>query len=275
MARPIKKGSTDQSTEILIIDNTTGLPETAVEHNTTGINLWYRRLGGLKVSITEVALVALDSAHSDGGIEHIGNGKYRLDLPDAAFAAGVNGVSVGGTVTGMIVIGNEHALVDYDPYDAVHNAEAVKTVIEAAGSHLALIKAITDWQRSCSGTVVVVNPGTDTIFDLTAVIGTLSTDDDEHNNMEISFLDVSGSVKTTRKVNDLDGVNGRVTVDEPLQFPIQDGVDTFILWNRYSPTAAAGGGATAEEVHKYDVTGINTPGQAGYEFRQSGSHLSK
>jgi len=42
-------------------------------------------------------------------------------LPDAACAAGVgeNGVMVGGTVTGMIVIGCYIPLVDYDPYDSV------------------------------------------------------------------------------------------------------------------------------------------------------------
>jgi len=121
MGRPIKKGSTDQSTVIRIIDSTTGLPETVVEHNTSGIDLWWRREKETKTAITEAALAALDSAHSDGGIEHIGDGYYRLDLPDAAVAAGSgeNSVQIGGAVTGMVVIGNEHALVDYDPYDSV------------------------------------------------------------------------------------------------------------------------------------------------------------
>jgi hypothetical protein len=44
----------------------------------------------------------------------IGNGKYRLDLPDAAFAAGANYVDFGGTVTGMIVLGGRVRLVDFD-----------------------------------------------------------------------------------------------------------------------------------------------------------------
>lgn len=116
--RPVKKGSTDQSTVIRIIDSTDGTPETGVEHNTTGIDLWYRREGATKTSITEAALAALDTAHTDGGIEHIGDGYYRLDLPDAAFASGADGVMIGGTVTGMIVIGTYHPLVDYDPYDS-------------------------------------------------------------------------------------------------------------------------------------------------------------
>lgn len=117
--RPIKKGSIDQSIVIRIIDSTDGTPETGVEHNSAGINLWYRREGALKVNITEAALAALNSAHSDGGIEHIGDGYYRFDSPDAAFATGADGVMFGGTVTGMIVIGCYAPLVDYDPYDSV------------------------------------------------------------------------------------------------------------------------------------------------------------
>ena len=132
------------------------------------------------------------------------------------------------------------------------------------------IKVITDLQRSVSGTVVVNNPGTDTIFDLTAVIGTLSTTNDSPNNMQITIFDISGDVKETRKVTDFVGASGRVTLDAALTFPVDDGVDTFILWNRYSPTAAAGGGATAQEVHEYDVSGITTDGLAGHEIQQSG-----
>lgn len=119
MMRAIKKGSVDQSVVIRIVDSTDGTPETAVEHNTSGIDLWYRREGATKASITEAALAALDTAHTDGGIEHIGDGYYRLDLPDGAVASGANGVMVGGTVTGMVVIGCYVPLVDYDPTDAV------------------------------------------------------------------------------------------------------------------------------------------------------------
>lgn len=117
--RMIKKGATDQSVVIRIVDSTDGTPETGVEHNTSGIDLWYRREGAVKTSITEAALSALNDAHSDGGIEHIGDGYYRLDLPDAAVATGANGVMIGGAVTGMVVIGCYVPLVDFDPQDAV------------------------------------------------------------------------------------------------------------------------------------------------------------
>ncbi len=137
------------------------------------------------------------------------------------------------------------------------------------------IKVMTDAQRCVSGTVVVNNPGTDTIFDLTAVIGTLSSNNDAYNNMQLTIYDASGGTSETRKLSDWDGGNTRGTVDSALSFPVEDGVDTFILWNKYSPTAAAGGGATAQEVHEYDVSGITTPGQAGYEIQQGGDNLGR
>ena len=158
--------------------------------------------------------------------------------------------------------------------NATDGLSALKALIDAAQSDVTLIKAITDWQRSVSGTVVVNNPGTDTIFDLTAVIGTLSANNDAYNNMVITFFDASGGVYETRKVSAFVGASGRVTIDTALTFPVQDGVDTFILWNKYSPTAAAGGGATAQEVHEYDVSEIVTEGQAGYEIQQRGGRNS-
>ena len=66
MGQPTKKGSTDVSVVIRIIDDTDGKPEEAVEHNTTGISLWYRRERSAKVAITPVALAALTTARAPG-----------------------------------------------------------------------------------------------------------------------------------------------------------------------------------------------------------------
>jgi hypothetical protein len=115
----VKKGVTDRSVTIRIIDSVAGTPETGVVFNTAGIDLWYRREGAAKTSITEATLAALTTAHADGGFLHIGDGEYRLDLPDAAFATGANHVDIGGTVTDMIVIGGRVRLVNYDPEDTV------------------------------------------------------------------------------------------------------------------------------------------------------------
>jgi hypothetical protein len=110
--REIVKSSTDQSVVVRIIDATTGVPEEGVDYDTAGLALWYRREGAAKVAITPAALASLDAAHSDGGIEHIDDGYYRLDLPDAAVASGADGVMVGGAVTDMIVVGCYVPLVD-------------------------------------------------------------------------------------------------------------------------------------------------------------------
>lgn len=115
----IKAGTTDVSVVIRIVDSTDGTPETGVVFNTAGIDIQYRREGAASTAITEATLAALTTAHTDGGFLHIGNGYYRLDLPDAACASGVTGVLVHGTVTGMVVIGCYIQLVAVDLFDSV------------------------------------------------------------------------------------------------------------------------------------------------------------
>ena len=92
--------------------------------------------------------------------------------------------------------------------------------------------------ESVSGTVVVDTA--DTIFDLTATLGTLSGEDDTYNNMIICILDNSGSVYETARITDYDGTNTRITIDHELTFPVQDGVDTFVIYRAaYAPVGAA------------------------------------
>lgn len=114
----VTKGTTDYSTTIRIVDSTDGTPETGVVFNTAGIDLWYRRPAAAHSSITE-ATQTEGGAHTDGGFVHISDGYYRLDLPDAAVASGADYVDVGGTVTGMVVIGGRIRLTDLDLDDSV------------------------------------------------------------------------------------------------------------------------------------------------------------
>ena len=117
--RQIQKGSVDRSVDLYIIDSTDGTPEVGVLWNTAGIDLKYRRDLSAAVSITEATLAALTTAHTDGGFLEIGNGVYRLDLPDAAWATGADHVTVFGTVTGMIVLPVTVQLVEYNPEAAL------------------------------------------------------------------------------------------------------------------------------------------------------------
>ena len=133
MSRDITAGSADQSTVIRIIDSGDGTPEQGVTKDTTGLAMWYRREGAVKTAISVgTDLATLDAAHADGGILHIDDGYYRLDVPDAAFAAGAAGVIVGGAVTDMIVIGAYHPLFDaiFDATDETGIAD-VKTIMQA------------------------------------------------------------------------------------------------------------------------------------------------
>lgn len=103
----IRAGATSKSVRIRIIDSTDGTPETGVTAATSGLDLKYHRDGAAAVDITEADLTALTDAWSSGGLKHIGQGYYRVDVPDLAFAAGADSVLIFGTVTGMIVIGCE------------------------------------------------------------------------------------------------------------------------------------------------------------------------
>lgn len=97
--------STGNSVIIRILDATDGTPETGVTAATSGLALEFWRPGSASTAITESDLTNLADAYSSGGLKHIGNGYYRFDGPDAAFASGVPFVLFHGTVTGMVVIG--------------------------------------------------------------------------------------------------------------------------------------------------------------------------
>jgi len=95
------KDSTDRSILLHFYDSTDGSDET-VDHATAGLSLWYRREGGAKVAITPAALSALTDAHTDGGVEPVGDGTSRIDVPDAAGATGASYVDFGGSATGVL-----------------------------------------------------------------------------------------------------------------------------------------------------------------------------
>lgn len=184
--RPIKAGSTDVSVIIRIVDSTDGTPETGVVYNTSGIDIQYRRDGATSTSITEATLADASAAHSDGGFVHIGNGYYRVDLPDAAVATGVNGVLVHGTVTGMIVIGT------YVPLVKVDMGATVTSLPELGILHIGTL-------QSATATTAVI-------------AAAASFSDDFLNGAVIAIVSGTGAGQS-RLINDYAGASDTCTVD--------------------------------------------------------------
>ncbi len=205
----ITKDTTNVSVVIRVVDSTDGTPETSVSHDTTGIDLWYRRESAAKTSITEAALAALTTAHTDGGVEPIADGWVRLDLPDAACATGVAGVQIGGTITGMIVHAPYIQLTDVDLFDAIRGGMAAlpNAAADAAGglpiSDLGGLDL--DARIQIDIAAILVDTGTTLDDHLTDIKGT-SFVKDTHSLIDIeTFVDIlddgtSGNAKIATDV---------------------------------------------------------------------------
>ncbi len=154
-------GTTNVSMTVRIIDDTDGTPEQGVVSDTSGIALWYARQGATNTAIIEATLTGLVAAHADGGIRHIDDGEYRLDLPDAAIATGVDWVQVGGGITGMIVIGPIMRIIDAPALSSQADTIIADTTLigTPAGSTIA-------------ADIIVLKTNADTIIADTTLIGT-------------------------------------------------------------------------------------------------------
>ena len=88
-------GATSKSVQVRAFVASTGLPKTDLVYNTSGLTASFQRGSvGSFTSITLATLANAQAAYSSGGFVHIGGGLYRLDVPDAALAAGVDYVNV-------------------------------------------------------------------------------------------------------------------------------------------------------------------------------------
>lgn len=179
----VTKGSTDRSVSLSIIDSTDGTPENAVVYNTSGIDLWYRREGAARTAVTEVTLAALTTAHTDGGFLYVSDGEYRLDLPDAAFATGANYVDIGGTVTGMVVIGGRVRLVDYSLEDSVRGTTGTALPNAVAGASGGVLISGTNAGTTTLGALTIT--GTTTHTGATTFTGAI-TGSNASNNLRIN-----------------------------------------------------------------------------------------
>ena len=141
----IKKASTDVTTYVFIQDSskTTGEGLAGLAYNTGSLVGYYVRPKGSATAIT-LATQTVTGDHSDGGFVEIDAtnmpGVYRLDLPDAVCATGVNSVVVmlkGAANMAPVLL--EIQLTDFDLNTAAITAAAVADAVwdEAKADHVA------------------------------------------------------------------------------------------------------------------------------------------
>ena len=117
---------------------------------------------------------------------------------------------------------------------STHDAAAVKTAIEAAGSHLALIKAVTDALTVAAATKLALGAGT--VVSGAAATGTLSTTQmttnlteatNDHYNGRIIIWTSGVLEDQATDITDYDGATKKLTYTATTEAP-SDG-DTFII----------------------------------------------
>lgn len=123
--RLIKKGATSQTLYLVILDSasTTGGRKTGIAFNTASLVANYVRNGAARTAIT-LATQTASGAWSSGGFVEVdatnAPGLYRLDVPDAAFATGVDSVVVTlKGAAGMVGVEEEVQLTAVDLQDSV------------------------------------------------------------------------------------------------------------------------------------------------------------
>ena len=138
-------GSTDRSAYFYIVQDNDGTapgePIAGLIHSDLD-SASYVRQGGARVAITPITLASADAAHAAGGFIEVdavnSKGLYRLDLPDAAYASGVDQVFASITIAAI-----ENAIATPIAID-LFPANFHSLVISPAGAIDALLQGILD-----------------------------------------------------------------------------------------------------------------------------------
>jgi hypothetical protein len=121
----VQQNATSVTVGLFIADSASspvGMGKTGLTNATTGLKIYYQRRGEAPVAISLVNLTSpliATSAWTSGGFKEIDAtntpGRYRLDVPNAAFASGNTRVTI--TVTGAGTIDDEVSVIDLVAYD--------------------------------------------------------------------------------------------------------------------------------------------------------------
>jgi len=164
-----QKGATNQTVEVFFRDATTGLGKLGLVFNSAGLGILYYRPGAATATaITLADLAGLNAAHADGGFLEIGGGWYRLDLPDAVVATGVDRVRLQGSATGAVMTPFSIVLTDYDPIAVGASPADIVDAIDADSTQLA--KLGTPAGASLAADIAAVASDVDAVGVLSATI---------------------------------------------------------------------------------------------------------
>lgn len=211
----ITKGTLNVSLYVDLIQDNSGAnpgdPLTALVFNSTGLVCYYIRPGALPVQITLVTQT-VNGTHTDGGFVEVGStmpGKYRLDIPDAVVAAGVDGAQV--MVSGYVDLAPHTVNIQLTDVDLRDGQNAGLTVLPASGT-------------------LDVNPTLAGVTHTGAVIPTVSTVTDGAKDSTVAK---DATVMKTTHINATSGVVNEValvtghTPQSGDSFPLASGVNGF------------------------------------------------
>jgi hypothetical protein len=213
---PRQAGAVDQTVVVELLDTTTGVPTAGLAFNSSGIDLEYVRTAAAAVDITEATQTAA-GAHSDGGFVSLGHGRYRLDLPDAAVAAGVPDVTIQGIITGYILA---PCVVALSPPVNVISISGTTQTARDIGASVLISSGTGTGQLSVTSGVIAANitqAGGSAISQtgglLNANATQLSGDATAADNAE-SFFDGTGYAGTNNVIPTVTTVTNGVTIAE-------------------------------------------------------------
>lgn len=214
----LKSVTTSQILYVMITD-TTGAGKTGLTYATSGLVISYTREGAATVAVTKVTQTPTGAWSSGGFVEMDATnapGLYRIDIPDAALAAGVKSVTIAGAYSGGAVISRTVQFLGYNPLtditttilgyiDTALSALATSAALAAVSTLVSTIGATVAATLASvvSGTTLTIQRGdtlTATFSDLTSITGydslifTMKTDpghDDDEAVLQIRLDDPS------------------------------------------------------------------------------------
>jgi hypothetical protein len=263
--RTWKAGVADRTVYFIVFDSssTAGARLATLAFNTANLDCEYTRSGAAQTAggISLVTQTAT-GAHTDGGFVHVGKGAYRLDLPDAATAAGVNYVRVDcDGAANMVPVAIEIELVAYDPQAGTNlGLSALPTANAGANTGLPVVGSqIPNANAAAAGGLPTVGTGSGQVNPtggrIPANVEQISGDTTAADNAELYF-DGTGYSDLDNKVGVIAGgitsdsfaTTGTISAESGTTLSLSGGVganDQFNVGHRIVVYAASGGAMLA------------------------------